>query len=123
MQFTIKRTPHTIVLSFSLICTICVFLLIVFALFLVVIGLAGQLLGPVLLGLGRALLESAGLLFLLILALRLLKRIAQTLCRALLATSFAAQARPWILLLLWVARRALAAGIRWYLNQEKRWGA
>ena len=124
MQFTLKRTPNngTIVLSFSLICTICVFLVVMFALFLVVLGLAGELLGPVLVGLGRALLESAGLIFLLILTLRLLKRIIQTLCRALLVTSFAAQARPWIFMLLWLARRTLAAGIRWYLKQEKKWG-
>lgn len=124
MQFTIKRTPNTgtVVLSLSLICTLCVFLLVMLALFLVILGLAGELLGPVLVGLGRALLESAGLVFLLILALRLLKRIAQTIYRALLATSFAAQVRPWIVMLLWLARCTLAAGIRWYLKQEKKWG-
>ena len=124
MQFTLKRTPNngTIVLSFSLICTICIFLLVMFALFLVIFGLAGELLGPILVGLGRALLESAGLLFLLILAARLLKRAVQTITHAILATPFAARAKPWIHMILWFARYALASGIRWYLNQERKWG-
>ena len=124
MQFTIKRTPNTgtVVLPLSLILTICVFLLIVLALLLVIVGLAGELIGPVLVALGRALLASAGLLFLLILALQLLKRIAQTICRVLLASSFAARVKPWISLLLWLVRWALAAGIRWYLKQERKWG-
>src|SRR5436305_1142527 len=64
-MFTIKRTPNsgTIRLTFSLVCTIGVFLLILFALILMIIGLAGELLGPALVGLGHDLLLSAGGIF------------------------------------------------------------
>ncbi len=124
MQFTIKRTPNTgtIHLSFSLVCTICVFLLVVLSLLLIIVGLAGQLLGPVLFELGRSLLQCAGLLFLLIVAFRILKRTLQTLLRTILASSFAAQIRPWILWIFWLLRLLLAGFIRWYLDQERKWG-
>jgi hypothetical protein len=121
----LKHTPNsgTIRLSFSLICTIGVFLLILFALILMIVGLAGELLGPALVSLGHDLLLSAGGIFLLIVSLKISKRIAQTLLRALFASSFASQVRPWVLWSLWMLRRLLTAFIRWYLDQERKWEA
>ncbi len=81
-----------------------------------IIGLAGELLGPALVGLGHDLLLSAGGIFLLIVGLKIFKCIALTLSRALFASSFASQVRPWVLWSLWLLRVLMAAFIRWYLG-------
>jgi hypothetical protein len=119
------QQPYTILeMTPSSVFTLCICLLGLFAILLVVTGLAGIAVGPVLLWMGWSLLKFVVGMLLLLFLFRLLLRLLGTLLQAARKSQFAMhfiqQVRPWLLFTLVFIRIAAIAFWRWYHNQQKR---
>jgi len=116
------QQPYTI-LSPSSVFTFCICALALFALLLILAGLVGIAVGPILLWMGWSLLKFTLGMLLLIFLFRLSLRLCQTFWRAVrrtpLVIQFAAQVRPWLLLGLMLARLGTRAFVRWYKDQQQ----
>lgn len=116
------RQPYTI-LSPSSVFTFFICALALFALLLVLAGLVGIAVGPILVWMGWSLLKFTLGMLLLIFLFRVSLRLCQTLWRTVRRTpivvQFAAQARPWLHLGLALAGLGMRAFVRWYKDQQQ----